>query len=154
MAKRHASLVPLSHAHHRALVLAHRLQRGLAGSTDPDWPAEPTDQVRYVAAFQREHLEPHFRAEEEAVFPALTSHSREAEGLVEALREEHRHLREAVAHLQVTAIEALPRALAALGVLLEGHVRREERDLFPRVQQHVPEEALARMGEAIRKILG
>jgi hypothetical protein len=40
--------------------------------------------------------------------------------------------------------------LVAAGELLDAHVRLEERAIFPRIEDAMPEEALERLGQALR----
>jgi len=116
--KRHPSLVPLSHGHQHALVYAQRLRRG---------------EVEGFVEFFAFDLVPHFRQEEEIVFPLLARVGVEPPELVRALLE----------HQRIRA--GADRPDAALGELLEGHIRLEERVLFETIQRTVPEELLARL---------
>lgn len=116
--KRHPALVALSHGHQRALVQAVRLQRGEADG---------------FATFFALDLVQHFRQEEETVFPLLAEVGVEPPELMQALLE----------HQRIRAGARRPDA--ALGELLEGHVRLEERVLFETIQRIVPEERLAEL---------
>jgi mannose-6-phosphate isomerase-like protein (cupin superfamily) len=113
--KRHPALVPLSHDHQHGLVLAKRLQR------------DETD--GFTEFFERE-LVRHFRLEEEVVFPLLAEAGVEPPELARALLD-HQRIRAGAAH-----------ADAALGELLEAHIRLEERVLFETIQRVVPDERL------------
>jgi hypothetical protein len=79
---RHPALVPLSHDHHRALVEARALISGAAG----DGPERLAAGARFTAFFTA-HTVPHFRCEEEELFPLVASPSAEQppEALVRAL---------------------------------------------------------------------
>ena len=116
--KRHPSLVALSHDHQHALVQARRLR---------------CDEVAGFAEFFAHDLVRHFREEEETVFPLLAGVGVEPPELVQALLE-HQRIRAGADHPD-----------AALGELLEGHIRLEERVLFETIQRTVPEELLARL---------
>lgn len=74
-------------------------------------------------------LEPHFRVEEEAIAPALESHGESA--LVQRLIQEHKELRE---YFKPGA-DRTAANLASFGVLLENHIRFEERELFEVAQK-------------------
>ena len=81
--KRHASLVPLSHDHHHALVEARRLGKAADG-TDAARRKAAADFVRF---FSTETVR-HFREEEEQLFPALVGQEGADERLlVQALLE-------------------------------------------------------------------
>lgn len=121
--KRHPSLTPLSHDHHHALVAARRLRLA----------ADRGDDGSEAAAFSRffaEHSVPHFREEEELLFP-LVVHFEEARPLVMQALLEHQQLH-ALAR-QVAGGASGP--LRELAELLEAHVRFEERELFPLIER-------------------
>lgn len=124
--KRHPALVHLSHDHHHALVEARRLKRAATG---PDRAAAATA----FAAFFAEVTVPHFREEEESLFP-LAAWSDEARPHVVHALLDHQQLHALTARLREPS-EALPGTMAALGDLLEQHVRREERELFPLLER-------------------
>ena len=123
--------MPLSHDHHHTLVRARELRRA-AADADDDGLAEVA--ARFRRAFAGE-VTRHFRDEEELLFPLLA----EAEGPPEAL------VRAATQHARIRAlVRRLPdsEAAAELGALLEEHVRLEEREPFPLIQETVPGERL------------
>jgi hypothetical protein len=63
MAPRHESLIPLSHEHHDALLLAWRLRTGDLSKREPELRAN------HVSAFFEHRLINHLRLEEELLFP-------------------------------------------------------------------------------------
>jgi mannose-6-phosphate isomerase-like protein (cupin superfamily) len=139
--KRHRALAPLSRDHHRALVEA-------AGARDAAASEAPArvEAGRRFGAFFADHAVPHFRAEEEDLFPLIAPGDGEdpPEALVRALVD-HARL-----HALAGAIDAAAAAgevpgglLGAAGSLLEEHVRLEERVLFPLIEETVDEERLA-----------
>ena len=131
--KRHPALVPLSHDHHHTLVRARELRRAAADANDSELAAAS---ARFRRVFAGE-ISRHFRDEEELVFPLLAAGEGPApETLVRAVTQ-HACIRALVARLPDRA------AASDLGALLEEHVRLEERELFPLVQEVVPEERLA-----------
>jgi hypothetical protein len=82
-------------------------------------------------------LRPHFREEEEVLFP-LVAHFEEARPLlVEALLD-HQRLRALVARV-ATVTDVRP-CIREIGELLEAHVRREGRELFPLIERHAAAE--------------
>ncbi len=64
MARRHESLIPLSHEHHDALLLAWRLRTGDLSKREPELRA------KHVSAFFDYRLINHLKLEEELLFPA------------------------------------------------------------------------------------
>ena len=133
--RRHAALVPLSHDHHHALVRARRLRKAAAGEGDLAREA-----AAFVHGFLRESV-PHFRDEEERLFPLALRHAPETEALVAGLVLEHVRLHALVGRVA----EGDAAAAAEAATLLERHVRREERELFPALQERVPAAALAEL---------
>ena len=82
--KRHPALVALSHDHHHALVEARRLRRAAAADNEP---------AAAAAAFRRFFAAvsvPHFREEEETLFPLVVDAEEARPLLVEALLDHQR----------------------------------------------------------------
>ena len=125
--KRHHALIPLSHDHHHALVEAKRLRRSAQTPADPDAAATT------FATFFAQVTIPHFREEEEVLFP-LVADSDEATPLVVQALLDHQRLHALVARLQ-SPEEDLRATMVELADLLEAHVRREERQLFPLIER-------------------
>ncbi|MDG2303564.1 MAG: hemerythrin domain-containing protein [Candidatus Binatia bacterium] len=161
MARRHPSLIPLSHDHREALGLVFRLHNpappGRVTAMTPVSTA--ASRATETIEFFSRHLETHFRAEEEALFPFLVARAEldDASGsLVERLIGEHRRLGELRDAIEAAARGAgeLEEALVAFGDLLETHVRTEERELFARFPADLPEDEAGPVAAAIRAALG
>jgi hemerythrin-like domain-containing protein len=137
--KRHAALIPLSREHHNALVAARRLHRGADG-------ADPAAEAATFLAFFAAEAIPHFREEEELLFPQVAGRTEAQELIVEALLE-HQRLHALAAELagQLANDEVAPELMRALAGLLEAHTRLEERKLFPLIEQLMPDERLDRL---------
>lgn len=127
--KRHPALVALSHDHHHALVAALRLRRAAAADDDPAPAVEA-----FTSFFAAETAE-HFREEEEWLFP-LVAESDEARPLLVQVLLDHQRLRALVRTL-VEGDGDVRATMAEAGELLEAHVRREERQLFPLIERLV-----------------
>ena len=152
MAKRHPSLIPLSQDHHHALALAIRCRKQALGQLNPGDPKAMKALAEEVKKFFLQNLKPHFEAEEKVLFPLIHLHSRDAEPLIAELLREHERIRK-----HVTALDKeskLSKTLFDLGDLLDGHIRQEERTLFPIFEQVVPEAAAKLAGGEIKGILG
>lgn len=145
--KRDPSLVPLSHDHHQGLLRAFFIRQALRTSSGLEHQAAVTRE------FFRAELVPHFRAEEDVLFPLLVPHLGSEAGLIDELLAEHRQM-EALTE----ALDDSAEKLAAYAELLDRHIRTEERRLFELYQARVPEaerpaiearlrEALARAGK-------
>src|SRR6185312_474100 len=124
--KRHRSLVALSHDHHHALVAARRLREAATADGNPTLAV-----AAFIRFFATENTA-HFRDEEEKLFP-LVAEREEARPLVTRALLEHQRLRRRVSRL---AHEVEMRAaMTEAAELLEGHVRFEERELFPLIER-------------------
>jgi len=132
--ERHPALVSLSRDHHGALQLAQGLVPGGPEGLKRRLPADPAARADHVRAFFAAELAPHFRAEEEVLFPVLAERSPALAALCRRLQGDHARLR---------ALVAAGDDLEGLGALLEAHVRAEERELFPQAQDALPEATLA-----------
>ena len=160
MARRHPSIVPLSRDHHDALALAFRLKHpsppGPATAVTP--PSTAESRARETLDFFAAHLDGHFRAEEEVLFPAITASPAvddACRALVAELVGEHRAMERQRAAI-ATALDGgagLADALDAFADTLERHVRREERVLFVTFPDLVPEPAAGALGPPIAAIL-
>src|ERR1700740_3561803 len=124
---RDKSLIPLSHQHQRALALCVRIHRAQ--------PIRNSDVEAWQAEIEH-HFEPelkmHFAAEEQEVFPAARQFG-ELTPLVDELIAEHCVLRESFSQAGSRQISA--EALPAFANQLSAHIRKEERQLFERMQQ-------------------
>ncbi|GBC82845.1 hypothetical protein HRbin10_01981 [bacterium HR10] len=151
MARRHESLILLSHGHHHGLVLSLRVRRAFArGSPDAD---ELRELARAVVVFFESDLVRHFAAEEEGLFPIMEANLGRL-SLIEELREEHSRFRAWVEELRrLMKTDASAETLQAFGALLHDHIRKEERVLFPIFEQRMPPEEARRAGEAIARRL-
>ncbi len=139
--KRSEALAPLSREHHVALELALRLRR--AGADDV--AGARTAFLEFVAG----DGEAHFRAEEDILLPAVAGVLPADDPDVARVLEEHAEIRRRADGL---AHDGDPPAadLVALGNLLNGHVRHEERVLFPRIEAALGEADLARLAASLR----
>jgi hemerythrin-like domain-containing protein len=142
---RDASLIPLSRQHQHALALCVRIDR-----------ASPIDDAD-LAAWQAEiaqHFETeiriHFAAEELALFPAARKFP-ELNPLVEELLFDHFMLREFFAKAEAHKMSATD--LPAFGLLMSTHIRKEERQLFERMQELMNPEELALLGQTLEVAL-
>lgn len=142
---RDKSLIPLSHQHQHALALCVRIDRASPiRSTDlAAWQSEITQ------LFQNE-IRVHFDAEERIVFPAAQAFEA-LSALVEELLQDHVRLRESFA--QTEAGKMSPTDLTALAQFLAGHIRKEERQLFERLQELMPKDELANLGRELDEAL-
>ena len=136
--KRHESLAPLSREHHAALLLAQLLKKNAA--TYKGMPAEPVSKAAYAVNLFHASIQQHF-SKEEIMFEKVKHTNAAIEKVVEEIYAEHTVLRNKFLLLS-TAIDK-ETALDELGNMLEAHIRKEERVLFPLLQKYCSEELLS-----------
>jgi hemerythrin-like domain-containing protein len=142
---RDKNLIPLSRQHQHALALCVRIDRAapIAESDLAAWQSE-------IAQHFRTEIRVHFAAEEQFVFPAARAFP-ELNLLVEELVLEHARLRERFAKAEAQGMSGGEIAEFAQG--LSAHIRKEERQLFERVQELMSEVDLAAMGQRLDQVL-
>jgi iron-sulfur cluster repair protein YtfE (RIC family) len=149
---RHPSLLPLSHDHHHGLALALRCRKQALGQLKPMGAVGLRERAAEVLAFNDSNLIAHFRAEEEVLFPVLRSAVPQSASMIEQLVRDHEQIRQAMAQLKSAA--GLAKLIFDLGDLLERHIRKEERELFPLFEQQVNARQAELIGEELKKSLG
>ena len=147
--KRHASLVPLSRDHHHGLVMAERLILGRSTNPNADWPEDRTGQAARLIAFFKSDLVPHFEAEEVHVFPAAAREMADGARKAAALVADHEAMRAMIRGLEADGVSRLDDRLPAFGLILRAHIRREEQELFERMQAACDTATLAAIGAAL-----
>lgn len=143
---RDKSLVPLSRQHQHALALCVRIDRASAiPETDAAaWQGE-------ISQHFRAEIRVHFSAEEQFVFPPARRFS-PLDALVDELLLDHAWLRERFARAegqQLTPVE-----ITEFASRLSEHIRKEERQLFERLQQFMSRDELEGMGRELARALG
>jgi len=138
---RDKNLIPLSRQHQHALALCVRIDRAapIPESDLAAWQAE-------IAQHFRAEIRIHFAAEEQFVFPPARAFP-ELNLLVEELISEHAWLRERFAKAEAQGMSGGEIAEFAQG--LAAHIRKEERELFERLQELMDEGELALMGKKL-----
>ena len=117
--RRDKSLMPLSREHHHSLLLCWKIRTGFSKGV------ETARIKRYADWFFENHLRPHFREEEEHIFPILG--------------ENHELVKKAIGdHRRVSRLfkeqKDVEKSLNKIEELLESHIRFEERVLFNEIQ--------------------
>jgi iron-sulfur cluster repair protein YtfE (RIC family) len=140
--KRSEALALLSRDHHQGLFVALQLRRA-----DNDTAAQARE--AFLSFFEQEGAR-HFRAEEEVLLPAYARHVEPDEPAVVRVLVEHVDLRRRAQDLAGGA-EWDVAELRELGERLEGHIRHEERVLFPMIEGALPPEELERLAVAVER---
>ncbi|WP_066186652.1 hemerythrin domain-containing protein [Gracilibacillus timonensis] len=136
--KRHEALNPLSHHHHHTLTQALELQRAGTEKSQKGY----TELLRDLIGFWERDGNNHFRDEEEVLIPLYLEHADSIEmDLVKEILYQHAQIRSSIQHLREDR-QTSYKEMNELGELLNNHVRLEERQLFPLIEQAVPEKYL------------
>lgn len=138
---RDKNLIPLSHQHQHALALCVRIDRGTQSentAVEP-WLAE-------IQQIFEQEIQVHFSAEEKVLFPTAEQFA-DLQALVRELRDEHRSLRDFFSRASRRTLDQP--GLREFAASLSRHIRKEERQLFEGLQQHLSAQQLATMGSQL-----
>lgn len=133
-------MIPLSHEHHDALMLAWRLRTGNFSKREPELRA------KHVSAFFEYRLMNHMRLEEELLYPACRAVLGVEASLIDVLLSDHRELRAKAAAIKAGAHNQVD----SFCVLLERHIRAEERQLFVLAEDRMKPTDMAELGRQIK----
>ncbi len=142
---RDKSLIPLSRQHQHALALCVRIERAS--------PIPPSDLLAWLTETEqlfRTEITIHFAAEEQILFPAARTFA-ELDRLADELFRDHADLRDLFARSADHTLSA--EGLAEFGRRLSSHIRKEERQLFERIQRLMSGEELATLGQNLEEAL-
>ena len=127
-----------------------RLRRAAA---DGDASARLTAAREFVEFF-RNNERVHLRDEEEELFPLLLRHVPSQPAPLREARVQHVQLEGFTRTLEIGVAAGIVEReiLDAAGDLLDAHIRLEERQLFPLIEQLVPDDELLRLGLASKDV--
>ena len=148
---RHPSLLPLSHDHHHGLALALRCRKQALGQIKPMGAEGLRERAKEFVEFYRANLVAHFKAEEEVLFPLMREQVAGCGDMLDQLVRDHEQLGRAMAQLE--AGTGLAKLIFDLGDLLERHIRKEERELFPLFEAHVHAKKAEQLGVRLKELL-
>ena len=138
--KRHRSLRQFSDDHHQGLVNARRLRRAASGEG-----ASSADTARDFLEFWQRDTSHHFRKEEEVLLPVLARYGGDLdERSILQMLTQHARIRGLAMQLSDELEQEKVRedTLRSLGEQLETHIRLEEREVFPLIEETLPEGGL------------
>ncbi|WP_152268947.1 hemerythrin domain-containing protein [Agriterribacter humi] len=138
--RRSESIMKLSREHHFSLLFCWKIREGLKKRT------APKRMVQYAQYFWSNHIQPHFLEEEEILFAPLQD-----EMVLKAM-EEHAAIREGIEALTVLPPENITDELTKLADQLDKHVRYEERQLFPHLENVLSDAQLESIGAQLNAL--
>jgi hemerythrin-like domain-containing protein len=140
--KRAAELRQLSDDHHQGLVQARQLRKAVAG----EGGGRLEEAAGAFLEFWQRETSGHFRREEEVLLPVLARYRQDVlgRGPVVEMLSQHARIRGSVMQLsdEYTGCDIRPETLGEIGELLEAHIRLEEREVFPMIEEVLPKVAL------------
>ena len=146
--KRAPELRDLSDHHHQGLVQARRLRRVATGEETNT----PEETAETFLKFWQEETTAHFREEEEVLLPVLARYGGDTgRGPMTEMLAQHAQIRGLIMELsdEVSQGAVKPETLEAIGELLETHIRLEEREVFPIIEEVLPEEGLTEVASRL-----
>ena len=138
--KRNTNLVPLSKEHHFGLLFCWKIKQGLANST-------PLKTIReYVLYFWQNNLQQHLDSEELLLEPILP----ESDPMLNQMLQEHALIRDLVLQIETKKDHLTVLLFESLHFLVNEHIRFEERQLFPHLEQVANQQQLNQIGQALQ----
>ena len=143
--KRTPYLTPLSWEHHSALVNANRIKRGLAIAADP---AVMQEFIEYI---WKQDLRPHFNREENILLSRPEAHLIPA-AVKQRTLNEHKEFDELFRQIAASKTSGEKTNLfKRFADLLIAHVRFEEGEFFPAVEENFPKDVLEAAGRQLKE---
>ena len=140
--KRNENLKTLSWEHHDGLVVSFRLQQGLKKN------AKSEEMSKYILHIWNDMLENHFRQEEHTITPKIMR-SEKGIGFVNQMMEEHEKIRKLINKIESDRTNT--QIIEEFALLLNQHIRFEERQLFPLFEQEAGHEKLQEVGRFLKE---
>lgn len=140
---RHPALVNLSRDHHKALTAAQRLIKGRLGGEEEEVSVE--ERARDFLEFWAGHGQAHFREEEEVLLAVYSRHQPPCDHPeIRTMLNDHAWFRDMIPRLEklLEAGGPLEDILPEIGERLKKHAKREEKVIFPHIQETLSEEDL------------
>jgi hemerythrin-like domain-containing protein len=132
--KRNEHIIKLSKDHHFTLLFCWKIRNGLKFNADPI--------INYVQYFWQHHMQPHFMEEETILFTPVK------DAAVQKALDEHTEIAAQIKGLYVDD-ENVTNKLSTLADIVDKHVRYEERELFPHLEQVLTNEQLEQIGKQL-----
>ncbi len=129
--KRHEAIVRFSREHHFGLLLTWKIRQGLKKNIDPTRISD------YLLFFFEEDLKAHFAEEERSLFAKLD----DADALKQQALQEHSEIYNIMDAIRSNKNN--PELLSSFAVVLDKHIRFEERVLFNHLQSKLSGSELA-----------
>lgn len=132
--QRHPNLIPLSHEHKSLLFVCRYLKKDAAPYEG--YPLDAQSKLAYIVKIFQEIMVPHIQKEDH-LFEVCRGHHPEIDTLLDELLEEHRIISGMYSALVDHA--DLVEGMHNIACSLEAHIRKEERVVFEKLQEMLPD---------------
>lgn len=105
--------------------------------------ASPRRMKKYVQYYWNEHLQKHFQEEENILF--ITG-----DPYCEKAKQEHRRIEQLIS--DINANDTDPELFRVLAILVDDHIRYEERELFPYLEKTIAAKQLTDVGAQLKQL--
>jgi len=134
---RDENLYVFSHEHHHGLIFAVRLRKA--------HQADAETLKRYIKDFWEDSLDAHFNNEENSLLNYITDVE-----LKQRFLSEHQQIRALYKDIESVDADLVEKA-KRFGVLINDHIRFEERILFPWLQENLTSAELKKIGSSLNE---
>ncbi|MBV8327723.1 hemerythrin domain-containing protein [Chryseobacterium sp.] len=135
--KRNENIILLSRDHHSGLLCSWKIRQGLKKTVE-------TKRIqKYILYFWKYHLKHHFREEEQILFPYLE------DKYAARVQSEHQQIKSLISQIKNSENRDLFSDFAGL---LEQHIRFEERQWFPHLEEKLNNTVLDKIGKELNHI--
>ena len=134
---RDENLYVFSHEHHHGLIFAVRLRKA--------HQADAETLKRYIKDFWEDSLDAHFNNEENSFLTFITNKE-----LKHRFLSEHKQIRALYQDIKDGDIDIIEKS-KQFGVLINDHIRFEERILFPWLQENLSKDELVHIGSSLEE---
>lgn len=141
--QRDKNLYPLSHQHHNGLMAVLLLKKGL------ERKADAAEMGVFILSVWDAELRTHFIKEEVYLHPHVLQIP-ELMNLYEQMKTEHHQIRKMIEVMRNG--QSTEELVNEFHVLLEKHIRFEERTMFPFIEEHIQEEQLLALGKQLEHL--
>lgn len=138
--KRNKNILYISRDHHYGLMFCWKLRQGVK---------RKVDQARmrnYVAYFWENYFQPHFQEESQFLLSKVN------DPMSHEAHRQHLSIQALISEIIAGSGKAQPETLKELANLVNQHIRFEEKELFPHLEQSLNTETLKSIGAALDEL--
>lgn len=137
----------IAHDHFHGLMVAQMVKKG--SELQEGMPDTFEGKAKYVIRYFEQELENHFYIEEHVLQPVINGIHPEIDEIFDELLNEHNNIREIISEIKKG--KNIEENLDRFGRSLEEHVKNEERNFFPKIQEILSEEELKRLAVVLKE---